>query len=83
MYVKMIDETLQIANMPDDQAIGEGYKLAVFAEKPVTEKGYYAESNWTEEAETYTQRWSIVEDGPEPDPDAEEVLAILLGGDSE
>ena len=53
MYVKLIDETLNIANMPDEEAILKGYKLAVFTEKPEAEKGYHAESSWEETADTY------------------------------
>jgi len=80
MYVKMIDETLNIANMPDEEAISKGYKLAIFAEKPITEHGYHAESTWTETEDSYVQSWTIVEDVYDDNADADEALSILLGG---
>lgn len=83
MYVKMIDDTLNIANMPDDEAIEKGYKLAVFAEKPIAEEGYHAESTWTETEDSYVQSWSIVKDEDEPyEPTTEdkaEAYDILMG----
>lgn len=82
MYVKLFDETLNIANMPDDEAIAKGYKLAVFADKPLTAEGYHAESSWAETEDTYVQSWSIVEDEEDPEPtDADYATAgrILMG----
>lgn len=80
MYVKMIDETLNIANMPDSEAIEKGYKLAVFAEKPEAEKGYHAVSAWTETEASYVQSWTIEEDVYDDSCDYEEAVKILLGG---
>ena len=85
MYVKMIDDTLNIANMPDDEAIEKGYKLAVFAEKPIAEEGYHAESAWTETADSYVQSWSIVQDEDDPEPSDEDYATagrILMGVES-
>ncbi len=82
MYVKLIDETLNIANMPDDEAIANGYKLAVFAEKPSTETGYHAESAWTETDTEYVQSWTVVEDVYDDSISVDEALEILLGGAS-
>lgn len=82
MYVKMIDETLNIANMPDSEAIEKGYKLAVFAEKPIAEEGYHAESAWTETEDSYVQSWSIVKDEDDPEPSDDEYATagkILMG----
>lgn len=80
MYVKMIDDTLNIANMPDAEAIEKGYKQAVFAEKPIASEGYHAESAWTETEDSYIQSWTIVEDVYNDDADADEAMMILLGG---
>lgn len=64
MLVKLFDGTPNIANMPDAEAIEKGYKLAVFSDKPIASHGYHAASYWTEENETCTQHWKIVQDGP-------------------
>lgn len=81
MFVKLYDGTPNIANMPDAEAIEKGYKLAVFTDKPIAAPGYHAASYWTEEAETYTQHWEIVQDEPYA-PTAEdkaEAYDILMG----
>ena len=80
MYVKLVDETLNIANIPDDEAVANGYKLAVFAEKPSTEKGYHASSTWTETEDSYVQSWTIEEDIYDDSIGVEEALEIILGG---
>lgn len=80
MYVKNIDGTINIANMPDAEAIAKGYKLAVFAEKPEIEPGYHAESAWTETEDSYVQSWTIEADIYDDSIDAEYALEILLGG---
>lgn len=80
MYVKLIEETLNIANMPDTEAIAKGYKIAVFAEKPITAEGYHAESAWTETENSYVQSWTIEEDVYDDLCDFEEAFSILLGG---
>lgn len=82
MYVKLIDETLNIANMPDEEAILKGYKLAVFTEKPEAEKGYHAESSWEETADTYVQSWAVVEDVDDNIIGIDEALNILMGEES-
>ena len=82
MFVKMIDETLNVANMLDSEAIKKGYKLAVFAEKPSTEKGYHASSTWTETEDSYVQSWTIEEDIYDDSCDFEEAFNILVGGAS-
>lgn len=80
MLVKMIDETLNIANIPDSEAIAKGYKLAVFAEKPEAEKGFHAVCTWTETEDSYVQSWTIVEDTYDDSCDYEEAYNILIGG---
>lgn len=81
MYVKLIAETLNIANMPDDEAVAKGYKNAVFANKPETADGYHAESAWTETSDSYVQSWKVVEDEPDDSIEDSIALSILLGGD--
>ena len=82
MYVKLIDETLNIANMPDDEAISKGYKLAVFAEKPEAEEGFHAVSSWEETADTYVQSWTVIEDTDDGIIGIDEALSILMGEES-
>ena len=82
MYVKLIDETLNIANMPDDEAISKGYKLAVFTEKPEAEEGFRAVSSWEETADTYVQSWTVVEDIDDDTIGIDEALSILMGEES-
>lgn len=81
MFVKLFDNTPNIAKMPDEEAIRAGYKLAVFSEKPTAPDGYHASSYWTEEEETCTQHWEIVKDD-DPTPTVEdkaEAFDILTG----
>ena len=82
MFVKLINGTPHIANMPDEEARQRGYKLAVFAQKPVAQTGSHAESYWTEEADTCSQHWNIVQD-EDPDLDAAEAFEVIFGGDTE
>lgn len=79
MFVKLFDGTPHIAKMPEAEAREAGYKLAVFSDKPIADTGYHAESYWTEDAETCTQRWRIISDEDE-DLDDTELLNILMGG---
>lgn len=80
MYVKLDDNGIaHIAQMPDEQARKQGFKLAVFSEKPDTPEGEHPESFWTEESETCTQHWTIAIN-PDPEIDNEELVDILMGG---
>lgn len=81
MLVKLFNGTPNIANMPEEEAREKGYKLAVFAEKPITESGFHATSYWTEENETCTQHWEIVQDEPyvPSTDDMAEAYYILMG----
>lgn len=82
MYVKLIDETLNVANMPDEEALTKGYKIAVFSEKPTAEEGYHAVSSWEETADSYVQSWTIVEDTEDDTIGIDEALDILLGDEA-
>lgn len=80
MYVKLIDGTPHIAQIPDEEATRMGYKLSVFTDKPTAEEGFHPESYWTEDTETCTQHWRIVPDD-DSDIDDSELLNILMGVD--
>lgn len=80
MFVKLFGETVVISSLPDSEAIEKGYKLAEFAEKPETEKGFHAVSAWTETEDSYVQSWTVEEDVYDDSCDFEEAVNILLGG---
>lgn len=89
MYGKLIDSNLQIApkkliindtqvwNASDADYLAQGWLPVVFTESPEALTGYYYESGWEEENNTITQTWTLVE---LPEPDADEILNIILGG---
>lgn len=80
MYVKLIDGTPHIANMPDAEAAAKGFKPAIFTEKPAPETGYHPESSWEETPDSCVQSWHVVPDVDDDSADAEELLFILTGG---
>ena len=73
--MKLIIDDTQVWNAPEEQYRNQGWKPVVFTECPEAPKGFYYESGW-EEGENITQTWTLVEN---PEPDADEALAILLG----
>lgn len=82
MYVKIIEGTVNISNMPEKEAIAAGYKLAVRGEKPEPKPGYHAVNNWTEEEDTCTEHWSYAKDVYDDIITSDDAIEILLGGAS-
>ena len=92
MYAKLIDGALQTApkhitvdnvniwNASTETMLSQGWKLVVFTDAPKPPEGYYYESVWEEKDSTIEQTWTLVE---LPEPDADEILNIILGGAEE
>lgn len=93
-YVKLIDGRLTYAprkikdgdtivyNPTAEHLLPLGYKPLRIEPMPEVEEGYHLEPAYTETDNEVVQDWTVVEDPP-VEPDAEEILDILLGGDSE
>lgn len=91
MYGKLIDGALQLApkkikqgdsityNPTGEMLIPLGYLPVRFTDAPETEPGYVAVCEWEEIDGTIVQQWRI----EEAEPTTEEILNILLGGDTE
>lgn len=58
-----------------------GYKPLRVEPMPEVEEGYHLEPVYSETDDEVIQDWQVVEDPP-VEPDAEEILDILLGGDN-
>lgn len=70
-----------VYNPNDAQLRGAGYKPVINTDPPTVPEGYYAEPGWEEQANAIVQTWTLQELPPE-EPSAEELLEILLGGES-
>lgn len=93
-YVKLIDGRLTYAprkikdgdtivyNPTAEHLLPLGYKPLRIEPMPEVEEGYHLEPAYTETDTEVVQDWTVVEDPP-VEPDAEEILDILLGGDAE
>lgn len=89
MYGKLIDGNLKIApkkliindtqvwNASASDYLAQGWLPVIFTDAPEPPEGYYYESGWEEDNNTITQTWTLTE---LPDPDADEILNIILGG---
>ena len=69
-------------NPTDEQLLALGWKPRVVEEQPEVEEGYHLEAVFAETDNAIIQDWQIVENPPE-EPDPQEILDILLGGDAE
>lgn len=93
-YVKLIDGRLTYAprkikdgdtivyNPTAEHLLPLGYKPLTVKPMPEVEDGYHLEPVYSETDNEVIQDWQVVEDPP-VEPDAEEILDILLGGDAE
>ena len=93
-YVKLTDGRLTYAprkikdgdtivyNPTAEHLLPLGYKPLTIMPMPEVEEGYHLEPAYTETDTEVVQDWTVVEDPP-VEPDAEEILDILLGGDAE
>lgn len=93
-YVKLIDGRLTYAprkikdgdtivyNPTAEHLLPLGYKPLRVEPMPEVEEGYHLEPVYSETDTEVVQGWEVVEDPP-VEPDAEEILNILLGGGAE
>lgn len=93
MFAKLIDGNLQIApkklpvdgaivyNPPESIYLAAEYKLVTFTDEPKAPSGCYYEPGWEEQTEAIVQTWTLREIPEEP-PSAEELLNIIIGGES-
>lgn len=93
-YVKLTDGRLIYApkkikdgdtityNPTAEMLLPLGYKPLRVEPMPEVEEGYHLEPAYTETDNEVIQDWQVVKDPPE-EPDAEEILNVLLGGDAQ
>lgn len=93
-YVKLIDGRLTYAprkikdgdtivyNPTAEHLLPLCYKPLRVEPMPEAEEGYHLEPVYSETDDEVIQDWQVVEDPP-VEPDAEEILDILLGGDAQ
>lgn len=93
-YVKLTDGRLIYApkkikdgdtityNPTAEMLLPLGYKPLTIMPMPEVEEGYHLEPTYAETDTEVVQDWTVVEDPP-VEPDAEDILNILLGGDTE
>lgn len=79
---KIKDGDTIVYNPTAEHLLPLGYKPLRVEPMPEVEEGYHLEPAYTETDTEVVQDWTVVEDPP-VEPDAEEILDILLGGDSE
>lgn len=93
-YVKLTDGRLIYAprkikdgstityNPTAEMLLPLGYKPLTVKPMPEVGEGYHLEPVYSETNDEVIQDWQVVEDPP-VEPDAEEILDILLGGDAQ
>lgn len=79
---KIKDGDTIVYNPTAEHLLPLGYKPLTIEPMPGVEEGYHAEPVYSETDDEVIQDWQVVEDPP-VEPDAEEILNILLGGDAE
>ena len=79
---KLIIDGATVYNPTAAMLTAQGWKPLRVEDAPAVEDGYHLEPVYSETDNEVIQDWQVVEDPP-VEPDAEEILDILLGGDAE
>ena len=84
MYGKFIDGNFVRApwQMPEEQALAEGFKPVVLTPAPDTDDEHYPVESLEETETEIIRHWSVepYPVDPDPDIDGDELLGILMGG---
>ena len=78
---KIINGDITVYNPTGEYLISLGYKPLTIEPEPEVPEGYHLEPIYSDTENAIINDWQIVENPPE-EPDPEEILDILLGGEA-